>query len=77
MNYLNEWSPFAAQWCRNLAQAGVFNAAGFGLELRKVANLKSDTVDGRIVKVILCGRPDVSVLSGGSHFRLLREGVRK
>ena len=22
MNYLNEWSPFAAQWCRNLAQAG-------------------------------------------------------
>lgn len=22
MNYLNEWSPFAAQWCRNLAEAG-------------------------------------------------------
>lgn len=22
MNYLNEWSPFATQWCRNLAEAG-------------------------------------------------------
>lgn len=22
MNYLNEWSPFAAQWCRNLSDAG-------------------------------------------------------
>ena len=22
MNYLNEWYPFAAQWCRNLAEAG-------------------------------------------------------
>lgn len=22
MNYLNEWSPFAAQWCRNLAESG-------------------------------------------------------
>jgi DNA (cytosine-5)-methyltransferase 1 len=22
MNYLNEWNPFAAQWCRNLADAG-------------------------------------------------------
>lgn len=22
MNYLNEWSPYHAQWCRNLAEAG-------------------------------------------------------
>lgn len=48
----------------------VFNGAGFGTELAKVANLASG-VDGNLVEVILCGRDDVEQLSGGSHYRLI------
>ncbi len=48
----------------------VFNGAGFGVELMKLANL-SGVVDGNLVEVILCGRDDVEQLSGGSHYRLI------
>jgi hypothetical protein len=48
----------------------VFNGAGFGTELAKMANL-ANGVDGNLVEVILCGRDDVEQLSGGSHYRLI------
>lgn len=48
----------------------VFNGAGFGTELAKIANL-ANGVDGNLVEVILCGRDDVEQLSGGSHYRLV------
>jgi len=48
----------------------VFNGAGFGTELAKLANL-TNGVDGNLVEVILCGRDDVEQLSGGSHYRLV------
>ena len=48
----------------------VFNGAGFGTELAKLANL-ANSVDGNLVEVILCGRDDVEQLSGGSHYRLI------
>ena len=50
----------------------VFNGAGFGTELAKLANL-ANGVDGNLVEVILCGRDDVEQLSGGSHYRLLEK----
>jgi hypothetical protein len=50
----------------------VFNGAGFGTELAKLANLASG-VDGNLVEVILCGRDDVEQLSGGSHYRLVEK----
>ena len=50
----------------------VFNGAGFGTELAKMANL-ANGVDGNLVEVILCGRDDVEQLSGGSHYRLLEK----
>jgi hypothetical protein len=50
----------------------VFNGAGFGTELAKLANL-TNGVDGNLVEVILCGREDVEQLSGGSHYRLLEK----
>jgi len=43
----------------------VFNGAGFGSELAKIAGL-TNGVDGNLVEVILCGRNDVEQLSGGS-----------
>lgn len=49
---------------------GVFNVAGFGTELMKLANLDGG-VDGNLVEVILCGRDDVEQLSGGSHYRFI------
>jgi len=49
---------------------GVFNGAGFGTELMKLANLNGG-VDGNLVEVILCGRGDVEQLSGGSHYRFI------
>lgn len=48
----------------------VFNGAGFGTELAKIANLAGG-VDGSLVEVVLCGRDDVVQLSGGSHYRLI------
>ena len=48
----------------------VFNAAGFGIQLAKLANLDNG-VDGNLVEAILCGRDDVEQLSGGSHYRLI------
>lgn len=50
----------------------VFNGAGFGTELAKLANL-ANGVDGNLVEVILCGRDDVEQLIGGSHYRLLEK----
>lgn len=38
MNYLNEWSPYHAQWCRNLAEAGEIPACVVDeTDIRKVA----------------------------------------
>jgi hypothetical protein len=51
---------------------GVFNAAGFGTELAKLANL-SGGVDGNLVESILCGRDDVEQLAGGAHYRLIEK----
>ena len=53
----------------------VFNGAGFGNELAKLAGL-ANGVDGNLVEVILCGRDDVEQLSGGSHYRLIEKPER-
>lgn len=47
---------------------GLFNAAGFGIELAKAAGV-SGSVDGQIVRAILTGRPDVRPDADGSHYR--------
>ena len=47
---------------------GLFHAAGFGIELMKLADLKG-VVDGHLVRVILAGRPDVQPEKDGSHYR--------
>jgi hypothetical protein len=50
----------------------VFNGAGFGLQLMKLARLEG-AIDGNLVEAILCGRDDVEQLSGGSHYRLIEK----
>lgn len=47
---------------------GLFNAAGFGIELMGLANLKG-SVDGHLVRAILTGRDDVAIEPDGSHYR--------
>lgn len=47
----------------------VFNACGFSNALTKLANING-VIDGEIVRVILSGRSDVKVLSGG-YYKLL------
>ena len=46
----------------------VFNAAGFSSALREMSGVKQ-TIDGGMVRAILCGRRDVDVLAGGCHYR--------
>lgn len=50
----------------------VFNGAGFGVELMRIAGLNGG-IDGKLVEVILCGRGDVEQLSGGSHYRFIEK----
>lgn len=51
----------------------VFNGAGFGVELMRLANLQGG-IDGHLVEAILCGREDVRQLSGGAHYLLIEKG---
>ena len=50
---------------------GVFNGAGFSGAIRTLSGLNFD-LDGFIVATILCGRNDVEVLKGCSHYRHLQ-----
>lgn len=47
---------------------GLFNAAGFGIELMKLAGLNG-SVDGLLVRAMLTGRPDVMPEPDGAHYR--------
>lgn len=49
---------------------GVFNLSGLSLELNRLAGLEGG-MNGRLVRVLLVGRSDVTPLSGGAHFKLL------
>ena len=48
----------------------IFNAAHFSCALMDIAGLKGG-LDGFLVRAILTGRPDVELLSGGAHYRLV------
>ena len=48
---------------------GMFNAAGFSNAMARLADCRGG-LDGKMVRVILCGRSDVAVCSGGAHYRL-------
>lgn len=52
---------------------GTFNSAGFGVEFCKAAASSGygGSIDGKLVRAMLTGRPDVEVLRGGAHFRIL------
>lgn len=50
-------------------QDGMFNAAGFSTSLRKMSGVEQ-TLDGKMVRAVLAGRPDIEPLAGGCHFRL-------
>ena len=50
---------------------GILNSAGFGLALTDLAGMVTRGLDGKLVRAILSGRPDVQELPGGSHFRIL------
>jgi hypothetical protein len=49
---------------------GMFNAACFSTALASMSGV-NQTLDGRMVRAILCGRQDVEVLRGGCHYRAL------
>ncbi len=54
---------------------GLFNSAGFAVELAALAGLRG-ALDGRYVRVILAGRDDVRPLRGGAHWQLLADTGR-
>jgi hypothetical protein len=47
---------------------GTFNAANFSNALRETSGV-AQTLDGKMVRALMVGRPDVRVLPG-SHYRL-------
>jgi hypothetical protein len=51
---------------------GVFNSAGFSRAFTRMSGT-SQQLDGNVVRTMLAGRPDVEVLSGSSHFKLIVE----
>jgi len=48
----------------------VFNGAGFSVAMKSISCV-DQTLDGRMVRAILTGRPDVEILAGGGHYRLI------
>ena len=50
-------------------RGGMFNSANFSHCLSQVSGARG-SIDGRIVRSVLCGRSDIEVLSGGSHYRI-------
>lgn len=48
---------------------GTFNAAGFGQAISRIAGV-SNSMDGKVVRAVLAGRPDVVPLRG-SHYKLI------
>ena len=48
---------------------GVFNSAHFSNEFIKLSPT-SEQIDGHLVRMMLTGRDDIEVLSGGAHYRL-------
>jgi len=70
---MNDLVALAAERAANCfgGNNGMFNAAGFSNALTELANVNG-VVDGEIVRVILAGRPDIEVLKGGCHYRLIR-----
>ncbi len=47
---------------------GAFTSAGLANAIRKLSDTNG-LMDGRLVRVILAGRPDVQILIGGSHYK--------
>ena len=55
---------------RDFGSKDMFNSAGFGIALSRIARLRSKAIDGNLVEVILHGRDDVEMLAGDAHWRL-------
>ncbi len=53
-------------------RAGEFNGAGFSQQFILMSPT-SEQIDGHIVRLMLTGRPDIQVLRGGSHYRLVED----
>lgn len=51
---------------------GTFNSCGFSQHMMRIAGLQGQ-IDGLLVRALLTGRPDIQVLPGGSHYRLIDE----
>jgi len=55
---------------RRFGVGDTFNAAGFAAAWAEVTGI-GERLDGRHVRAMLTGRPDIEILGGESHFRLL------
>lgn len=48
----------------------IFNGCNFSQAFTELAGVATQ-LDGKVVQAMLCGRPDVEVLKGGAHYRLI------
>ena len=56
--------------CDRFGAADTFNGSSFAAVFAELSGCEG-RIDGKYVRAILTGRPDVEVLHGSSHFRLL------
>lgn len=50
----------------------IFNAANFSNVFIRHAGV-TNNLDGKIVRAMLTGRPDIEILDGGAHFRVIKQ----
>lgn len=62
------------QAVRRFNSGDKFNGAVFSAAFMQTAGLDG-SLDGRVVRAMLCGRDDVEVLDGGSHYRMVGKRV--
>lgn len=56
--------------CDKFGVADTFNGASFSAEFTRLAGVEG-VLDGRVVRAMLTGRPDIEILHGSAHYRLL------
>lgn len=68
---MNDLVRLACEQAIDLFGTGdTFNAANFAAVFARMAGLEG-RMDGKYVRLILAGRPDIEVLKGDCHYRLL------
>lgn len=70
---MNDLVRFACERaCEKYGSKDTFNGACFGCAFKELAGL-SESLDGKWVRAILCGRSDIEILNGGCYYKIVKQ----